>query len=285
LPTSTTLPPSDRSTLLRAIQIVSLLFIGHYTDATTLAAVSLGTSYYFMIGYGLVDGLATANYVLTGHPFGAGRHKELGISLQRCLAVGYAACVPIIGFYAASPYIFSRLPDQQVAQGAAKYLRVCVLAVVSQTTFSTFNRWLNVQCIVLPGMVVTGVTACLSPLFFYVLVARCVFRDRAFGAGEGGAAALEREDLGIGVACQPSSRTLFDSPRTLCHTFDPQAADGRGGSCTGLESVHRLQCADDRRLHDLAGERPARDAPAALDWLFGAGVPAVGSLFQVRCAC
>ncbi|KAF0930095.1 hypothetical protein E2562_027925 [Oryza meyeriana var. granulata] len=128
--------PLVASFLLRnAVQIVSVMFVGHLGDLQ-VAVASFAVSLANMTGFSVLTGMASALDTLCGQAFGARQHRLLGIYVQRAIL------------------------DPAIAAEAGAYVRAAHLPV----------RFLQAQSIVVPVDVSSAVTAVTHVAVCWVLV-------------------------------------------------------------------------------------------------------------------
>ncbi|MEW5304049.1 MAG: hypothetical protein WDW36_006684 [Sanguina aurantia] len=151
--------------------MIDTAFVGHLDDPVMLSAMVLGGSFSMAAGYSIISGLASASETLSGQAVGARDHTALAATLLRSTAVCTLACVPISVVWANADVLLSVLgqpPD--IAAGAARYLLLTLPALYLHSVHECMGRFLLAQGIVAPGVVISAITAAVTPVFCYVLV-------------------------------------------------------------------------------------------------------------------
>ncbi|KAF8063707.1 DTX14 [Scenedesmus sp. PABB004] len=175
--------------------VVAVAFIGHLGDKSLLASAVLANSLFNVTGYSVVSGLSAGMETLCGQAYGARSYKTLGLVLQRAVVITWLACLPITLLWAHSERVMLALgQDPHIAAGAATYLWAITPTLFMAALTECLKRYLLAQRVVLPGMVVTIVTALAAPLYFWLLTARwqlgLLGAARAFVLSQGTGAAL-----------------------------------------------------------------------------------------------
>eukprot|EP00878_Enallax_costatus_P024109 GHUV01025702.1.p1 GENE.GHUV01025702.1~~GHUV01025702.1.p1 ORF type:complete len:494 (+),score=51.79 GHUV01025702.1:73-1554(+) len=153
--------------------VVAVAFVGHLGDPLLLSSAVLANSLYNVTGYSLISGLSAGMETLCGQAYGAGSYKSLGLVLQRALLITWLTCLPIMLLWAHSEGLMLHLGQQPaIAQGAAMYLWHITPTLFMGATVECLKRYLLAQQVVLPGMVITVIAACLSPVYNWLLIFR-----------------------------------------------------------------------------------------------------------------
>ncbi|KAK6921243.1 Multi antimicrobial extrusion protein [Dillenia turbinata] len=169
------------SLLQYSIQVISVMFVGHLGDFS-LAAASMATSFASVTGLSLLIGTGSTLDTLCGQAYGAQQNHMLGIHLQRATMVLFFMSLPIAVIWAKTEQILVMFgQDEEISKGAGVYACSMIPMVFSFGLLQCLFRFLQTQNIVIPVMIISGVTTLLHfPLCWFL-----VFKS---GLGNTGAA-------------------------------------------------------------------------------------------------
>ncbi|TVU32461.1 hypothetical protein EJB05_24192, partial [Eragrostis curvula] len=177
--------------LINAIQMVSLMFVGHLGELA-LSSASMATSFAGVTGFSLMvikraltslspewrAGLDT----LCGQAYGAGQHHQLGVYKQRAMLVLALVSVAVAAVWTCTGEILAWCgQDPEIAAGAGSYIRRLIPALFVYGALHCHIRFLQTQNLVLPVMLSSGATALCHPAVCWLMV-------RRLGLGVNGAA-------------------------------------------------------------------------------------------------
>ncbi|KAI0123206.1 MATE efflux family protein [Xylariales sp. AK1849] len=151
--------------------VIATLVAGHLSS-DDLAAISIGLTTMNIIGFAVVEGMATALDTLCAQAYGSGNLTAVGVHVQRMLLLMVLAAVPIGSIWICSPWILSLFVNQHhLAIRAGAFLRVSVIGLPGYASFEVLKRFLQSQGDCNAGLIVliicTPVNAILSWLFAF----------------------------------------------------------------------------------------------------------------------
>ncbi|CAN6293831.1 unnamed protein product [Urochloa humidicola] len=156
--------------LRNAIQIVSVMFVGHLGELP-LAGTSLAASLANVTGFSFLSGMAGALSTLCGQAFGARQYGLLGVYQQRAMAVLALTCGPVaLAWACAEPVLLAAVQDPAVAAEAGAYVRWLIPSLAPYVPLTCLTRFLQAQGVVVPMMASSGVTALAHVFVCYALV-------------------------------------------------------------------------------------------------------------------
>ncbi len=153
-------------------ETINIIFISSYNNGEMLNAIGIGTLYInttgYLLGIGLLGGLDT----LCAHSFGAGHLKLVGTytNVSRVVAVCFflVICLPLSFF--CDIILVSIGQSKVVSELAAQYVKAIIPAIFFGLQFYSSQRYLHAINILLPGMIVTLLTAALQPLWCWIFI-------------------------------------------------------------------------------------------------------------------
>ncbi|CAN1291525.1 Protein DETOXIFICATION 16 [Linum perenne] len=157
-----------------SLQLISVMYVGRLGQLP-LASASLATSFAGM-------GMGGAVETFCGQAYGAGKHKLLGIHLQRSMVVISLLTIPISILWAFTNQIFILLrQDENISSGAGTYAIFLIPSILPYGLLQCQLRFLQTQNLVSPLVVATALTTILHFLLCWAFIFR-------FGFGSQGAA-------------------------------------------------------------------------------------------------
>ncbi|KAH6892589.1 mate-domain-containing protein [Thelonectria olida] len=149
--------------------VITTIVAGHLSP-DDLGAASIGLTTMNIIGYSVMEGMATALDTLCAQAYGSGRLTNVGLHVQRMLVLMTVCMVPIGTFWLCSPWILPLVVNQpQLAVKAGHFLQVSLIGLPGYAFFEAGKRFLQVQGDFKAGTIVllicTPVNAFLSWLF------------------------------------------------------------------------------------------------------------------------
>ncbi|KAJ0537761.1 putative multi antimicrobial extrusion protein [Helianthus annuus] len=158
------------SLLQYCLEVISIMFAGHLGQLP-LSSASMATSFASFTGFSVLLGMGSALETLCGQAYGAKQYHMLGIQMQRAMITLTALCIPlaIIWFYTTTIFI-ALGQDEEISIGAGNFIRWMIPCLFAYALLQCLNRFLQTQNIVVPMMIMSGVTALLHIFICWVLV-------------------------------------------------------------------------------------------------------------------
>lgn len=132
--------------LLQYFFSVITTFVAGHLGADSLAAASIGLTTMNIIGFAIIEGMATALDTLCAQAYGSGNITAVGLHVQRMLLLMAVSCVPIGALWLLSPSILALVVRQQhLAIKAGSFLRVSLIGLPGYAAFEAGKRFLQAQ--------------------------------------------------------------------------------------------------------------------------------------------
>ncbi|KAK1415309.1 hypothetical protein QVD17_31088 [Tagetes erecta] len=158
--------------LMYSRSMISMLFLGHLGELP-LAGGSLAIGFANITGYSILSGLAMGMEPICGQAFGAGKHKRLGLCLQRTILLLLFVSFPISILWVCMKQIliFCR-QDQEIAIMAQTYLLYNLPDLLVQSFLHPLRIYLRSQSITLPLTLCASISILLHIPINYFLVTK-----------------------------------------------------------------------------------------------------------------
>ncbi|KAL5079524.1 hypothetical protein RYX36_007945 [Vicia faba] len=152
------------------IDLISVMFVGHL-GVLALSGASMATSFATVIGYSLLEGVASALDTLCGQSYGAKQYRMLGVHTQRAMFILMIVAIPLAIIFANTRSIFILLgQDPEISTEAGNYAKLMVPSLFAYGPLQCLNRFLQTQNIVFPMMFSSAVTTLLHIPLCWVMV-------------------------------------------------------------------------------------------------------------------
>ncbi|KAI3817950.1 hypothetical protein L1987_11752 [Smallanthus sonchifolius] len=136
--------------LMYSRSMISMLFLGHLGELS-LACGSLAIGFANITGYSILSGLAMGMEPICGQAFGAGKHKRLGLCLQRTILLLLCVSFPIsILWISMKKILLFCKQDQEIATMAQTYVLYNLPDLLAQSFLHPLRIYLRSQSITLP---------------------------------------------------------------------------------------------------------------------------------------
>ncbi|XP_031474389.1 protein DETOXIFICATION 16 isoform X1 [Nymphaea colorata] len=174
-------PLISTSVLQFCLQLVSVMFVGHLGELS-LSSASMATSFAGVTGFSLLLGMGSALDTLCGQAYGAKQYHMLGVHMQRAMLVLLLVSIPIAFVWASTePILLAFGQDPEISAAAGVYARWMIPSIFGYGLLQSHVRFLQMQNIVFPMVISSGIAALLHVLLCWLLV----FKS---GLGQRGAA-------------------------------------------------------------------------------------------------
>ncbi|XP_071691079.1 protein DETOXIFICATION 16-like [Rutidosis leptorrhynchoides] len=146
------------------------MFAGHLGQLS-LSSASMATSFASFTGFSVLLGMGSALETLCGQAYGAKQYHMLGIEMQRAMLTLTIVSIPIACIWFYTTTIFIHLgQDQEISIGAGIFMQWMIPSLFAYGLLQCLNRFLQTQNIVVPMMIISGVTALFHIFLCWVLV-------------------------------------------------------------------------------------------------------------------
>ncbi|CAH0037920.1 unnamed protein product [Clonostachys solani] len=144
--------------------LITTIAAGHLTS-NDLGAASIGLTTMNIIGYALVEGMATALDTVCAQAYGSGQVTHVGLHVQRMLALMTLAIIPIGVFWVFSPLILPLVIKQhELAVQAGIFLQVSLIGLPGYAFFEAGKRFMQAQGDFTSGTAVLVITTPINAL-------------------------------------------------------------------------------------------------------------------------
>ncbi|CAI8584964.1 unnamed protein product [Vicia faba] len=152
------------------IDLISVMFVGHL-GVLALSGASMATSFATVIGYSLLEGVASALDTLCGQSYGAKQYRMLGVHTQRAMFILMIVTIPLAIIFTNTRSIFILLgQDPEISTEAGNYAKLMVPSLFAYGPLQCLNRFLQTQNIVFPMMFSSAVTTLLHIPLCWIMV-------------------------------------------------------------------------------------------------------------------
>lgn len=166
------------------LEMAALFSVGHL-GKVELGAVSLATMTANVSGFAIIQGIATCLDTLCPQAYGAGRPKQVGLYVQRCILLTSAVMIPIFFLWyrvdMILPY-FVASSKGKLLKLTTSYLRICLFGMPGYIIFECGKRFLQAQGIYYASTFVLFLCVPLNIFLNYFLVWNETFGFGFYGA-------------------------------------------------------------------------------------------------------
>lgn len=125
--------------------VITTIVAGHLSP-DDLGASSIGLTTMNIVGYSVMEGMATALDTLCAQAYGSGRLTNVGLHVQRMVILMTVCMIPIGAFWICSPWVLPFVVNQpHLAIKAGVFLRVSLIGLPGYAFFEAGKRFLQVQ--------------------------------------------------------------------------------------------------------------------------------------------
>ncbi|KAK3673213.1 hypothetical protein LTR78_006758 [Recurvomyces mirabilis] len=129
-----------------AFQMTTIIAAASQLTTEELAGVSLGMMTSNIVGFAVLEGLATALDTLCSQAYGSGRLEMVGLHTVRVTVLSNIIAIPIGLIWAFSPELLGHLvPQADLALNAGTFLRWSIIGIPGYATFETSKRFMQAQ--------------------------------------------------------------------------------------------------------------------------------------------
>lgn len=132
--------------LLQYFYSVVTIFVAGHIGSDSLAAASIGVTTMTIIGYAIIEGMATALDTLCAQAYGAGNLHGVGLHVQKMILLMTLVCIPIAAFWISSPWVLALLVKQKyLAHMAGRFLQISLIGLPGYAIFEAAKRFVQAQ--------------------------------------------------------------------------------------------------------------------------------------------
>ncbi|KAK5107252.1 hypothetical protein LTR62_001606 [Meristemomyces frigidus] len=129
-----------------AFQMTIIVAAASQLSTQELAGVSLGMMTSNIVGFAVLEGLATALDTLCAQAYGGGKLELVGLHTVRVTVLANILAVPIGLIWAFSPQLLAHMvPQPDLALNAGTFLRWSIIGIPGYATFETGKRFMQAQ--------------------------------------------------------------------------------------------------------------------------------------------
>jgi len=161
--------------------VLTASYAGTHLGAEALGGFSLANLSGNILGKSLIFGMLSAFDTLAPRAFGSKAYNEVGYLIQRSFFILIILCfiVAIIWWYMEPLLILLGQPPSIVTL-AARFLKITIMILPSDLVAELAKRFLGIQNIVYPFVIIQGITACLHYFYLSLFVGRWGFDGLGF---------------------------------------------------------------------------------------------------------
>lgn len=157
--------------LQNSFSLASIFSVGHI-GKEPLAGITLGTMTANITGFAAIQGLTTCLDTLCSQAYGAGKYDLVGLQFIRCALFAITCFIPVgcLWTWYSAPLLRAFVPESELIDIAASYLRIVCLGMPGFILFECGKRFLQCQGIFHASTYVLLVCAPLNALMNYLFV-------------------------------------------------------------------------------------------------------------------
>ncbi|KAI9893801.1 MAG: hypothetical protein M1814_006018 [Vezdaea aestivalis] len=153
-----------------SLTVTSVFTVGHL-GKIPLGAVSLASMTSNITGWAIYQGLATSLDTLCAQAYGSGKHKLVGLQLQRMVLFLWAVTIPVAVIWLSADHILAAIvPERELAMLAGSYLKIAILGAPAYAFFESGKRFMQAQGLFAPTFQILLVCAPLNILLHWLFV-------------------------------------------------------------------------------------------------------------------
>ncbi|KAF5219445.1 hypothetical protein ECC02_007588 [Trypanosoma cruzi] len=165
------LPTDFSSVLWMASQMVTMIFVGHCLGEDGLSQYSAGILVFNVTAMSIISGLNSAIDTISSQAFGRNpRSSVIGETLQRALIVNMVLWIIMSVAFLNSKPIMVYVFGEAVGDGAARFLGMCPLYLLTQIITGIISKTLYAQCLSSLVVYSNAAAALTSPVANYFLI-------------------------------------------------------------------------------------------------------------------
>ncbi|KAK6122389.1 hypothetical protein DH2020_043899 [Rehmannia glutinosa] len=182
---SLALPLIAVNMLQYCLQVISVMFVGHLGELP-LSSASMATSFASVTGFSVLLGMGSALETLCGQAYGAKQYHMLGVYTQRAILTLLVLSIGLaVIWYHTSFILVTFGQDKDISAGAGEFNRWMIPGLFAYGILQCLVRFLQTQNIVLPMMVISGMTAIFHIFMCWIFVFKIKLGSRGAALANG----------------------------------------------------------------------------------------------------
>nr|QBM79459.1 MATE29 [Rehmannia glutinosa] len=182
---SLALPLIAVNMLQYCLQVISVMFVGHLGELP-LSSASMATSFASVTGFSVLLGMGSALETLCGQAYGAKQYHLLGVYTQRAILTLLVLSIGLaVIWYHTSFILVTFGQDKDISAGAGEFNRWMIPGLFAYGILQCLVRFLQTQNIVLPMMVISGMTAIFHIFMCWIFVFKIKLGSRGAALANG----------------------------------------------------------------------------------------------------
>ncbi|KAK6146824.1 hypothetical protein DH2020_020693 [Rehmannia glutinosa] len=168
-----------------SLQMISIMFVGHL-GKLPLSSASMATSFASVTGFSVLLGMGSALETLCGQAYGAKKYHMLGVYTQRAILVLMALSIALAVIWYNTRFILLSLgQDKDISAGAGEFNRWMIPGLFAFGILQCLVRFLQAQKIVVPMMIMSGMTTVFHILICWIFVFKIKLGSRGAALANG----------------------------------------------------------------------------------------------------
>ncbi|KAJ8747764.1 hypothetical protein K2173_010031 [Erythroxylum novogranatense] len=152
------------------LQVICMMMVGHL-DELSLSSTAIAISLSSVSGYTVLLGMASALETLCGQAYGAQQYQKLGVETNTAIFCLLSFSVPLSVLWIFMGKILVLIgQDPAISYEAGKFLACLTPGLFGHAVLQPLIRYYQVQSLVIPMLVASGVTLCIHVPLCWALV-------------------------------------------------------------------------------------------------------------------
>ncbi|KAJ8749274.1 hypothetical protein K2173_018754 [Erythroxylum novogranatense] len=152
------------------LQVICLMMVGHL-DELSLSSTAIAISLCSVSGYTVLLGMASALETLCGQAYGAQQYQKLGVETNTAIFCLLLFSLPLsVLWIFMGKFLVLIGQDPAISYEAGKFLACLIPGLFGHAVLQPLIRYYQVQSLVIPMLVASGVTLCIHVPLCWALV-------------------------------------------------------------------------------------------------------------------
>lgn len=163
-------PITLTSILQSLLRFISLIFCGRL-GKESINGVALATTIINVTGTSVMAGITSAFDTLLSQTFGSSNKQRMGLIIQRGTLIMGLACLPIFAIFINTEHILLLIGQHpEVSRLGGQYATISAVGFVGNVFNMVFQKYLQTQSIVLPGLIILVITNVFNAAFHALFI-------------------------------------------------------------------------------------------------------------------